>query len=510
MQSIGRRLPFFALLTALGALLWLAQWDAGVAQNAPPTPTTPGAGAKSGVILEIKGAIGPATAEYIERELLTAAGAGADLVVLEMDTPGGLVSSMQLINQAILGSSIPVAAYVSPSGAQSMSAGLYIMYASHVAAMAPGTATGAATPIQISQNPSPEPGERPAPRPAPQPERDAPDADDDASDDGATDENGADAAAGEEEGANEAAPEADSPPPALSNEDAVRAKAVNASAAYIRSLAEQRGRNAAWAEKAVREAASASANQALELGVIDYIAKDLDELLTKMQGRVVEVDGEETTLDVEGAALERVEPDLVTRILAFISNPNVSIIFMTIGVYGLIIEMWNPGSIFPGTLGVVSLAIGLYSFQVLPVDWLFVGLMGIGAILVVLEAFTPSFGLIGLTGLILFLTGAYFIFPSDAPGFEVSLVVLGALAVLGALFLGAILFAIARTHGRGPVIGADALKKREGVVESWDGGEGRVIVEGERWRARSRDRLEPGQRVRVTDVDGLVLVVRAA
>jgi len=501
-----KRLAAWTVLAALGAVLWIGQQADLRAQTA----------SGSGAILEIKGPIGPAVAAYIERELMNAAAAGRELVVLEMDTPGGLVDSMQLINQAILASAKPVVSYVSPSGAQSMSAGLYIMYATHVAAMAPGTATGAATPIQINQNPAPDPGGRPAPptetpappsEPAPasepeEPAGPAPEGPEEAADEQAADEEPADQeAAGEKD---------EAPAPALSNQDAMRAKAINASAAYIVSLAEQRGRNAEWAEKAVREAASASANQALDLGVIDIVAKDLPDLLEQLDGRVVETAAGETTLKTKELALERVEPDLVTRVLAFISNPNVAIIFMTIGMYGIIIEMWNPGSIFPGTLGVISLVIGLYSFQVLPVNWMFAALMAIGAILVVLEAFTPSFGIIGLTGLGLFLVGAYFLFPEGAPGFEVSLVVLGTLALFGALFLGAILFAIARTHGHGPVIGAEAIRKREGVVDTWEDGQGHVIVEGERWRARSRDRLAPGQRIKVTEVDGLVLVVRAA
>ncbi|MEL7028799.1 MAG: NfeD family protein [Pseudomonadota bacterium] len=505
-RVLNARFAAFFGVAILGAALWFGHLATGTAQDA----------GKTGAILEIKGPIGPAVAAYVERELTTASVAGRELVVIEIDTPGGLVDSMHLINQAILGSAIPVATYVSPSGAQSMSAGLYIMYASHVAAMAPGTATGAATPIQMTQNP-PEPERRPtappmtpAEEPAADPEPQGAPSDSEGSETPAAEEPAEAEPSADEPADTPAEDDAGSERPALGNQEAMREKAVNASAAYIRSLAEQRGRNAEWADKAVREAASASAEEALRLGVIEIVAKNMDDLLAQMDGMTVEVEGVEVEIDTDGVELERVEPDMVTRILAFISNPNVAIIFMTIGMYGIIIEMWNPGSIFPGTLGVVSLLIGLYSFQVLPVNWMFAALMAVGAVLVVLEAFTPSFGLIGLAGLSLFLVGAYFLFPDTGTGFEVSLAVLGVLGAIGAAFLGLILFAIARTHGQGPVIGAEAIRKREGVVDAWDGNEGHVIVEGERWRARSREKLEPGQRVRVNEVDGLVLVVRPA
>ncbi|MEM8988671.1 MAG: nodulation protein NfeD, partial [Pseudomonadota bacterium] len=348
--------------------------------------------------------------------------------------------------------------------------------------------------------PSPEPGSNPF-----EPEAEEPAAGD--GETSANEEASEDPAADEEAAAEETATEE---PPALGNDDALRAKVINDAAAYIRSLAELRGRNAEWGERAVRDAASLAANEALELNVIDVVATDIPDLLAQIDGRTIDINGEAVVLETEDMQLTRVEPDLLTRILAFISNPNVALIFMTIGTYGIIIEMWNPGSIFPGALGVASLVIGLYSFQVLSVNWMGAALMGLGVILIVVEAFAPSFGLIGLSGLTLFVIGAYLLFPGDAPGFEVSPVVIGTLAAFGAVFLGSILVAITRSRSHGPVIGIEAIRKREGFVDEWDNGTGtgHVIVEGERWAARCDKALEPGQRIRVLEVDGLVLVVK--
>jgi membrane-bound serine protease (ClpP class) len=463
-------------------------------------------------ILELDGPVGPAIADYIEASIIEAGLKDAELVVIEIDTPGGLDDSMRQIVQSITGASVPVATYVTPSGARSASAGLYIMYAAHVSAMTPGTNTGAATPVQIGGG-SPMP-DRPIPLPQRGPERPAPESPaQDGPDPAASgaqpddDTSPAEAQAGAE-AERETSPGS---APALSNEDALRAKVVNDASAYIRSLANLHGRNADWAELAVRDAASVSAEQALELGVIDLVATDLDDLLMQVNGREVVVGGQTVTINTGDLAVERVAPDLVTEILAFISNPNVALIFMTIGVYGIIIEMWNPGSIFPGLLGLTSLIIGFYALQVLPVNWMGAALIGVGALLIVLEAFSVTFGLLGLAGLALFAFGAYILFPQGIPGFSVSPWLVGSLVGLGALLLGLILFVITRSRVRGPVIGIEAINRREGTVESWSetGESGHVIVEGERWKALSDQALSPGQRVKVKAVTGLVLKVVA-
>ena len=293
----------------------------------------------------------------------------------------------------------------------------------------------------------------------------------------------------------------------LSNESAMRAKIINDSVAYIRALAEERGRNADWAERAVREGVSVTHNEALELGVIDLIADDIDDLLQQIDGRTVETAAGEVTLKTQNLKLTRVEPSTVEKILGFISNPNVAVILMSLATTGIIIEMWNPGSIFPGALGLTCLVLGLYSFQVLPFNWLPLALMGIGVVLMTVEAYSPTFGLAGLSGLILFGVGMYFLFPE---GFRVSPAVIGTMLAICGSLLAVILFALIGSRSHGPMIGGEAIKKREGIVDDWDGKDGWVIVEGERWRAKSDKPLRPGDKIRVVDVDGLVLIVKQA
>ena len=460
---------------------------------------------RSGVILSLNGPVTPPVAQYLAREIETASDSGKELIILEIDTPGGLVDSMKSIIKPILASETPVATFVSPQGARSASAGLYIMYSAHISAMAPATNTGAATPVDIGGSPSDEspfdaddPGQ-------PDEQEEAADADDAAADEDETTAGEAEIAASDEPSAaeDEAAP-ASSP---LSSNDALRAKVINDSVAYIRALAEERGRNADWAESAVREAVSITSREALELNVIDLVADDIDDLLQQIDGRTVMTAAGEKTINTENLPLERIEATLVERILAFIADPNVAVILMSLATTGIIIEMWNPGSIFPGALGITCLVLGLYSFQVLPFNWLPLALMGIGVILIAVEAYTPTFGLAGLAGLALFGIGMYFLFPDTL---RVSTSVIGAMiAIIGGL-LALVLFAVVGSRSHGPMIGGEAVRKREGVVDDWDGKEGWVIIEGERWRARSDKPLSPGDRVRVVEVDGLVVVVKQA
>jgi membrane-bound serine protease (ClpP class) len=436
---------------------------------------------KSGIILEIKGPVGPAVADYLVTELDKANAAGIDIIIIEMDTPGGLDTSMREIIKSILASSSPVVTYVSPPGARAASAGLYILVASHVAAMAPGTNTGAATPVEIGGGSMPIPRRRD--------EGPEPGGDDDelAEEDVASDRGEA---------------------PALGNREALRAKVINDATAYIRSLAEMRGRNVEWVERAVTAAESLSASEALQLNVIDLVASDISSLVAQLEGLEVELSsGEVRQLSTEGIVLERVVPGWLTRFLAFISNPNVAFIFMSIGTTGIIIEMWNPGGIFPGTLGVVSLIIGLYSFQVLPVNWAGAALVGIGIVLIMAEAYTPSLGLLGFFGLALFVSGSLLLFPSDTPGFTLSRTVIFSVSGVVALFLGAILFAVAETRHRGAVTGSEAMQGRSCTVTKWEGCEGWVILDGELWKARSEDHHEIGETADVVDVDGLIVLI---
>jgi membrane-bound serine protease (ClpP class) len=420
-------------------------------------------------VLTIEGPIGPATASYVIRGLEKARAANAGAVVLEIDTPGGLDTSMREMIRAILASPVPVLSWVGPSGARAASAGTFLLYASPVAAMAPGTNLGAATPVQIGGG-MPMPGQPDAQRPKD----------------------------GDGEAPTTAAPRA-----------ATEAKAVNDAIAYIRSLAELHGRDLEFAEAAVRDAASLAADDALAKGVIDLVVASIEELLEKAHGREVRVGDRRVTLDTKGLTIERHAPDWRARLLGAITNPNVALILMLIGVYGLLFEFMNPGSLVPGTIGAISLLLGLYALSVLPVDHVGVALLVLGLALIVAEAFSPSFGILGIGGVVAFAAGAMLLFDTDVPGFGVSLPFVAGLglAFLGGMLLVARLFAKSRRAR--VVTGAAALVGREAEVVEWRGDRGRVHVAGERWHARGPGGLSPGQIVRVRGVDSLDLIVEA-
>lgn len=484
---------WWILLLALGACL------AGLSAFAQEAPDRK----PEGVILTLNGPVTPANAGYLAREIENADAADRELVIIEIDTPGGLVDSMKTVIKAILASETPVATFVSPQGARSASAGLYIMYAAHVSAMAPSTNTGAATPVEIGGgSPSRDnPFEDENPFDAPEEKTSENKADEEKAE-------GEDGAGAQEVGEKDAdQSQSESKSPALGNEDALRAKIINDSVAYIRALAEERGRNADWAESAVRDAVSITSREALQLGVIDIVADDLDDLLTQIDGRSVKTAGGEQVLQTADLKLTRAELTPAERVLHFISNPNVAVILMSLATTGIIIEMWNPGSIFPGVVGLTCLILGLYAFQVLPFNWLGAALMGVGLVLMTIEAFTPTFGLAGLSGLVVFAGGMYTVFPEQ---FRVSTALIGSVVIVFGAFLGLILIALVRSRSHGPLIGAEAIRRREGVVDEWDGKEGWVVVEGERWRARADKPLSPGNKIKVLEVDGLVLVVKQA
>lgn len=428
--------------------------------SAPRAQEIAGSAAGSAVLIRIEGAIGPASADYLERSLEKATERQAKVVILQIDTPGGLSSSMRDMIRAILASPIPVITYVAPSGARAASAGTYILYASHVAAMAPGTNVGAATPVQMGGG-----GLLPS---------------------GGEDE--------EKDGEN--APS-----------DATSRKAMNDAIAYIRSLAELRGRNVEWAEEAVRGAASLSASAALEEGVIDLIAADVDELLSKTGGRRVEVGGSQAMLATEGLPVIAIEPDLRTRLLGAITDPNIAYILMLIGIYGIIFEFWNPGTVFSGVIGAIALVVGLFALNLLPINMAGAGLLLLGIALMIAEAFAPSFGILGIGGAIAFALGSLFMF-EEAPGFELSLGVIVTATAVSAAFFVIALTAIVRAHRLHIVAGDPSLLGATGSVLSWSGSSGAVHVHGERWKARASAPLQPGTPVRVTGRDKLVLIVQ--
>jgi len=427
------------------------------------------AAAPKAVVLQIDGAIGPAVADYVVRELRAISQVDTRLVVVRMNTPGGLDTSMREIIRAILASAVPVAAYVAPSGARAASAGTYITYASAIAAMAPGTNLGAATPIQLGGTPR-LPG-------APQPK---------------DKEKG-----GGDTGASEPA-------------DTETRKAINDAVAYIRGLAELNGRNADWAAEAVRTAVSLPASEALKLNVIDVIADDVPDLLRKIDGRSVKVAGRTQTLATADLEIVAAVPDWRTELLAVITDPNVAFILLLIGTYGLIFEFLNPGAVAPGLIGAISLLVALYALNLLPINYAGAALVLLGIGLMVAEAHIGSFGVIGVGGIAAFVIGAIMMFPPGAPGFALSLsVVAGATAVTAALFL-LVLTMLLRSRRRPVVTGKEGLLGAEGEAVAWDGDEGRVRVHGEIWRARAQRPLQPGARVKVVNREGLVLVVELA
>ena len=434
-----------------------------VALVIPPPPARAGENGKLALTISIDGAIGPATASYVKEALAKAAERHAEVIVLRINTPGGLVTSMREIIADVLASPIPVIGYVAPSGAHAASAGTYILYATHISAMAPGTNLGAATPVQLG---GPLPG-----MPSGKPDKD-------------------------DKEAKDAKPK-----------DAMAEKATNDAVALIRSLAEMHGHNADWAEKAVREAASLSANAALQEHVIDIIARDPADLLRQVDGRTVEVAGQKRQLATRDAVVEAIDPGWASRFLAVITDPNVALILLLIGIYGLIFEFTSPGAVAPGVIGTISLLLGLYALNLLPVNYAGLALMLTGIALLTIEAFNPTI-VLGAGGLAAFVLGAVMLFRFEAPGYRLSWTVIGLATAMFAGLVLVVLRSVWHAHKGPERVGARAMSGLSAEVLDWSGNEGHVLAHGERWNARSAEVFKPGDVVEVANIVDLTLVVR--
>jgi membrane-bound serine protease (ClpP class) len=435
---------------------------AGHAQTGEKAPTR--AAPPPVIVADVKGAIGVGTVHLLEEVLSRAKSERAGMVVLRLDTPGGLVSATREAIAAILASPVPVVVFVAPNGARAASAGTYIAYAAHVAAMAPGTHLGAATPVQM--------GAPPGPAPAPQPRRDG-------------DKPERDAAG------------------------AMERKVVNDATAYLRSLAQLRGRNAEWAEKAVREGETLTADEAVRDKVVDLQAANIGDLLDRLDGRTVRTADGEHVLATRHAAIREIEPGWKSRLLSIVTDPNIAFILLMIGIYGIIFEFWHPGLAGPGIVGAICLVVGLMALSVLPINFAGLALLALGIGMMAAEAFTPGIGVLGLGGVVAFILGGLFLF--DPAGADIDFavawpVVVGAAVTNALLFVG-LLGMVMRVRRRKVATGAEEMIGLEGRVLDWQDGRGRIRVHGEVWAASAAAPLAPGTPVRVGRRDGLTLHV---
>ena len=421
-------------------------------------------------LVDVEGAIGVGTSHQIERALEAAREKNGELLVLRLDTPGGLVSSTREIIKSILSSPVPVAVYVAPSGARAASAGTYIAYAAHVSAMAPGTHLGAATPIPLGV-----PGMPGAP--GPQKPQDT---------DKETSE--------EKEG-----------------KTAADKKMLNDAVAFITSLAELRGRNKEWAEKAVRDAATLTSSAALSEKVVDYLAADMNDLLRQVNGRTVKTPAGERLLATSGKSVTQLDPDWRTRFITAVTDPNVAFILLVIGIYGIIFEFWTPGLAGPGVIGAICLLVALAALSTLPVSYAGLGLILLGIALMLAEAFAPGFGILGIGGGVAFIAGALFLFDPAGSDIEFGVgwpVAIGAAVTTGFLLAGVLGLAM-RARQRSVITGTEDLIGATGIVKQWDEGMGRIRVRGELWGARADGELKQGDKIRVVGIDRLTLEVES-
>ena len=418
--------------------------------------------AATAVLMQINGAIGPATADYLERGITKAEKMGASVVVIQMDTPGGLDKSTRTIIKKIRASKVPIVTYVAPSGARAASAGTFLLYASHIAAMAPGTNLGAATPVSVGGGfPSPQPQEN-----------------------------------------------KDKKKEGKTTASAMEKKVINDAISYIRSLAQLTGRDIEFAEQAVREGATLTAEEAKQKGVIEIIATDTNRLFTQLDGRKVKILNQEIQLKTKNIQQEHIKPDWRTQFLAVITDPSVAYILLLIGVYGLFFEFANPGFVLPGVVGAIALLLALYAFQLLPISYAGLGLIILGVIFMVGEVFMPSFGALGIGGIIAFVAGSILLFDVNLPGYQIALPLVMAMALVNALFFFVVVSMAVRARARSVVSGQEGLLNRQGYALEDIELTGQAKIHGEIWQVTAKERIKKGEGLRVVRVDGLTLHVK--
>ncbi|MEN8195871.1 MAG: nodulation protein NfeD [Pseudomonadota bacterium] len=453
--------------------------------------------------LIVNGPIGPAVADYIHRGIDKAVERGATVIILQMDTPGGLDTSMREIIKDILASPVPIIGYVGPPGARAASAGTYMLYASHVAAMAPATNLGAATPVQLgAPGKSDDRDEEKEKPPADSPGDEEPTETEDAGKGTASeDTNGGNAA--EDEPREEWNP--------FKGKPGMEEKVMQDAVAYIRSLAQKRGRNEEWAVRAVTEAASLSAEDALAEDVINFIAESPAEILEKADGMTVDVRGADHVMETADLPVIDMAPDWRTEFLEIITDPTIAyMLLFTIGVPALMIELYT-GTMIAGVIAAISIILGLYGLHVLPVDYAGMGLILLGFALLISEAFVPSFGVLGFGGMVSFVIGSVMLVDTGVPGYGISPWVIGSVATLAGAFMLLIVAMFVRARSQPAASGHEAMLGKPGLVIDWAGGTGHVLFQGEVWQARTdQGPYQAGQEVQVVDRDGVTLVVGPA
>ncbi|MDO6545034.1 NfeD family protein [Photobacterium sanguinicancri] len=450
-------------------------------------------------VIEIKGGIGPAISDYVSREITLAQEQQAKFIVLKMDTPGGLDTSMRQIIKAITTSAIPIATWVGPAGSRAASAGTYILFASHIASMAPGTNLGAATPVSLGGPQRDKDDETNNPF-APKKETQSPEQPPD---------NPPESSPDQQTAAEQPISNKENDSEKIAAKTAMEKKVMNDAAAYIQSLAKLHGRNELWAEKAVREAASLDAESALTQNVIDFIAPNIDQLIAQANGRIVAVNGVDVELALSNVAYVERQQDWRFKLLTVITNPNVAYILMLIGIYGLLLEFYNPGVGLPGVLGGICLILAMYSLQLLPVSYAGLGLLLLGIALMIAETFSPSFGILGLGGIVAFVLGSVMLMDTETPGYQIAVPLIVGLTVVSALFFFVIIALLLKVRRRPVTTGVQLLQGQIATVISGFPGEGKVMVDGEIWQARSGCHYQRGDHVIVTSISGLWLDVES-